>query len=89
MLSLSLALPPLPLPLCSASLIFTLLLLEASHGDHPHHRVLVELALQIEYRALLCVALSALDRANTNVLLKCVGWWQQFRISLSLLSSQY
>ena len=37
MLSLSLALPPLPLPLCSASLIFTLLLLEASHGDHPHH----------------------------------------------------
>ena len=47
MLSLSLALPPLPLPLCSASLIFTLLLLEASHGDHPHHRVLVELALAV------------------------------------------
>ena len=29
----------------------------------------------------MCVAQSALDRANTNVLLKSVGWWQQFRIS--------
>ena len=47
MLSLLLALPPLPMPLSSASLIFTLLLLEASHGDHPHHWVLVELALAV------------------------------------------
>ena len=48
MLSLLLALPPLPLPSsCASPLVLALLLLEASHGDHPHHWVLVELALAV------------------------------------------
>ena len=37
----------------------------------------------------LFIALSTLDRANTDVFLKCLGWWQQFRISLGPLLSQY
>ena len=36
----------------------------------------------------MCVTLSALDRANSNTLLKLVAWWQ-FQMSLAPLSSQY